>query len=135
MDKIIPEKNKSPFGWWVTTIIERFEFDDEDRSNLRRRCRTFSNIVILQANDREQAYAKAIEYGNLGIENKSNWSDGKGRKGRWIFEGLSSLLPIYNELDPDGTEICFDDDNGITVGRVQSWVRKKEDLETFDDSE
>ena len=131
----IPDRNKSPYGWWVATIIERFQFDDEDLDNIRRRCRAFTNVVILKADDREQAYRKTIEYGKSGIENKSDWSNGKGRKGRWIFEGLSSLIPIYDELDPDGTEILFDDDNGITVGRVKSWVRKKEDLEVFNDTE
>ncbi len=134
-DQSIPDRNKSPYGWWVATIIERFQFDDENLDNMRRRCRAFSNVVILKADEREDAYRKAIEYGESGIENKSDWSNGKGRKGRWVFEGLSSLIPIYDELDPDGTEILFDDDNGITVGRVKSWVRKKEDLEAFDDSE
>jgi len=135
MDNSIPKRNKSPFGWWVATIIERFQFDDEDLGNMRRRCRAFSNVVILKADDREQAYLKAMEYGNGGIENKSDWSDDKGRKGRWIFEGLSSLMPIYEEFDPDGTEIMFEDDEGITVGRVKSWVREKCELETFDDTD
>jgi hypothetical protein len=47
---------------------------------------------------------------------------------------LSSLIPIYDKIDPDGTEIFFDDDNGITVGRVKSWISKKEQLEAFDES-
>jgi len=135
MDKNIPDRNKSPHGWWVATIIERFQFDDEDLDNKRRRCRAFTNVVILKANDRESAYQKAIEYGNSGVENKSDWSNGKERKGRWIFEGLSSLIPIYDELDPDGTEILFDDDKDVTVGRVESWVREKGELEAFDDTE
>ncbi|WHI46077.1 DUF4288 domain-containing protein [Microbulbifer sp. EKSA008] len=131
----IPDRNKSPYGWWVATIIERFQFDDEELDNMRRRCRAFSNVVILRADDREQAYQKAIQYGKSGIEDKSDWTNDKGRRGRWIFEGLSSLIPIYDELDPEGTEILFDDDNGITVGRVKSWVRSKEELEAFDDTE
>ena len=134
MGQNIPDRNKSPYGWWVATVIERFQFDDEDLENMRRRCRAFSNVVLLKADDREQAYKKAIEYGQLGIEDKSHWSNDKGRKGRWIVEGLSSLMPIYEELDPDGSEIMFEDDNGITVGRVKSWVRNKNELEVFDDS-
>ena len=102
---------------------------------MRRRCRAFSNVVILKADGREQAYLKAMEYGKCGVEDKSDWSNDKGRKGRWIFEGLSSLMPIYEEFDPDGTEIMFEDDEGITVGRVKSWVREKSELETFDDTD
>tara|TARA_B100000745_G_scaffold278058_1_gene208867 strand:+ start:1461 stop:1871 length:411 start_codon:yes stop_codon:yes gene_type:complete len=131
----IHNRNKSSYGWWVATLIERFQFDHEDLSNPRRRCRAFTNVVILKADNREQAYKKAFEYGNLAIEDKSTWEDDKGRKGRWIFEGLSSLLPIYDEMDPDGTEIFFEDDKNVTVGRVQSWVRQKSELEAFDDSD
>ena len=54
---------------------------------------------------------------------------------RLVFEGLASLLPVYDELDEDGAEILFDDCENITVGRVQSWVRQKSELEAFDDSE
>ncbi len=134
MDDSIPDRNKSPYGWWVVTIIERFQFDDEDTNNPRRRCRAFTNTVILKADDRERAYQKAIEYGKCGVDGKSDWSDGKGKKGKWIFEGLSSLLPIYDEIDPDGTEVVFDDDIGLSVKRVQSWVRKKSELEVFNDA-
>jgi hypothetical protein len=56
MKRRTPKKNKSPTGWWVATIIERFEFDDEDRSNLRRRCHAWSNVVVLKARDRNHAY-------------------------------------------------------------------------------
>lgn len=131
----IPDRNKSPYGWWVATLIERFQFDDEDVSNPRRRCRAYSNTIILKADDREHAYSKAIEYGELGTSDSSGWSDGNGRTGKWIFEGLSSLLPVYDEIDPDGTEIFFRDDERVTVGKVKSWVCKKEELEAFDDSE
>ncbi len=127
------DKNTSPYGWWVAVTVERFQFDDEDLNNMRRRCRAFTNTIILKATDREQAYSKAVEYGELGIDGKSDWSDEKGRKGRWVFEGLSSLMPIYEEFDPDGSEISFVDDVGITVGRVKSWVREKHELEVFDD--
>ena len=131
----VPSRNKSPHGWWVATLIERFEYDHEDMGNLRRRCRAWTNTVILKAENRELAFEKAIEYGELGKSDRSDWSDDKGRKGKWVFEGLSSLLPVYDEIDPDGTEIVFEDNANVTVGRVRSWVRSKEELEAFDDSE
>ncbi|WP_157953921.1 hypothetical protein [Microbulbifer sp. A4B17] len=43
----IPDRNKSPYNWWVATITERFQFDDEELDNMRRRCRVFSHVVIL----------------------------------------------------------------------------------------
>ncbi len=135
MGKMIPLKNKSPHGWWVATLVERFEFDDEDKSNLKRRCTAWTNTVILKAKNRNDAYRKAIEYGNLGKEDKSTWSqEGTNRTGRWIFEGISSLLPIYEEIDEDGTEIVFKEDTNITVAKVKSWIRKKRELKVFIDS-
>jgi len=136
MAKKVPWKNKSPTGWWVATLIERFEFEDEDRSNPRRRCRAWSNVVVLKARDRHHAYRKAMRYGELtkGVEN--DWVDVSSRRhGKLIFEGLAILLPVYDEFDEDGCEILFEDHENITVGRVQSWVRQKPDLEVFDDTE
>ena len=120
--------------WWVAILVERFQYEHEDVSNPNRRCRAFTNTIILQAENREQAYTKAIEYGKLGNDGKSDWSDDKGRKGKWVFEGLTSLLPMIDqEIDPDGTEVLFEDDLNISVGRVKSWIRQKEELEAFND--
>jgi hypothetical protein len=135
MAKSIPSKNKSPTGWWVATIIERFEDEGEDRSNPRRRCRAWSNVVILKARDRNQAYNKAMRYGKLG-KNGYDWIDtATRRKARLVFEGLASLLPLYDPFDEDGSEILFEDYQDVTVGRVKRWVKQKKDLEVFDDSE
>lgn len=119
--------------WWVAIMVERFQYDHEDESNPRRRCRAFTNTVILKAENRELAYKKALEYGELGNDEKSDWVDEKGRKGKWVFEGLTSLMKMVDEeIDPDGTEIFFEDDVGVSVGRVQSWIRQKEELEAFE---
>jgi len=135
MAKPVPWKNKSPTGWWVATMIERFEFEDEDTSNPRRRCRAWSNVVILKAHDRHHAYRKAMRYGESGEEAFNSTGGPPGRKVKLIFEGLSSLVPVYEEFDEDGSEILFDDHEHITVGRVQSWIRQKSELEVFDDSD
>jgi len=136
MGRRIASRNKSPTGWWVATIIERFEFEDEDTSNLRRRCRAWSNVVVLKARDRNQAYNKAIRYGKLGMSDENNCIDIETRRrGRWIFEGLASLLPVFDSFDEDGSEILFDDYENVSVGRVKRWIKQKKDLEVFDDSE
>lgn len=133
MENEIKDRFKSPFGWWVATQIERYEYENEDSTNPKRRCRVWTNTIILKANNRDEAYDKAVKYGNLGKADSYDYVDSKtGRKARIVFEGLSSLLPIYDEIDEDGTEIVFDDDF-VTVGRLKSWVRKKEELEVFED--
>lgn len=128
------EKNKSPHGWWVATLIERFEYENEDTSNLKRRRRAWTNTIILKAKNRDEAYQKAIDYGNLGNDGKYEYIDAVSKKrSKIVFEGLSSLLPVYDEIDEDGTEIVFED-QFVSVGRIKSWIRKKEELEAFNDN-
>jgi len=50
-----------------------------------------------------------------------------------VFEGLISLLPIYDELK-DGAEIIWVEHENKTIGKVRSWVRHKHELEVFDDT-
>ncbi len=126
------DQNKSPSGWWVACIVQRFQYDDEDQLNDQSRCHAWKNTVIFQARDRQHAYEKATGY--QPTADISEWSDDSGRTGKWVFEGLSSLLPIYDEIDPEGTEIYFEDYRDITVAEAQSWIRQRTELEAFDGS-
>ena len=127
----IPYRNKSPHGWWIASYIERFEFDDEDTANLQRRCLAWENTILIQAKNREAAYRKVRTRGKHAEGNPAQINN---RRGRWRFEGLTSLLPIYEELR-DGAEVRWEKHENVTVRRVQSWIRQKKKLETFDDRE
>ena len=123
----IPYRNRSPYGWWLATCLERFQFFDEDKSNPNRRCIAWENTILLKAKDREEAYRKAIKDGKL---SEGGESELNGRKGTWIFEGLTSLLPIYEELE-DGAEILWVEHKNFAVKTVKNWVCKKKELEAF----
>jgi hypothetical protein len=125
----IPYRNKSPYGWWLATCLERFEFYDEDKSNSNRRCIAWENTILIKAKDREEAYGKAVENGKLSDGSEADFN---GRKGTWVFEGLTSLIPIYEELE-DGAEILWDEHKNCAVKTVKSWVRTKGELEAFTD--
>jgi hypothetical protein len=92
----------------------------------------WENTIILLAPDRDAAYTKAIA---LASANEKEFSDADdvSRTGRWVFEGLLSLLPIYDELG-DGAEISWQDHPAVTVQKMRSWIRAKDQLEVFDDS-
>lgn len=47
-----------------------------------------------------------------------------------VFESLTSLLPIYEELE-DGAEIVLKEYKNKSVKKAQSWVKPKEQLEVF----
>jgi hypothetical protein len=128
----IPHRNHSPYGWWIATYIIRAVWDDDPTPSLRTRCRAWENTIILQAPDREAAYDKAVSMASRD-ETEFEDSGNSHRKGRWVYEGLVSLLPIYDELT-DGAEILWIEHENRTVGKIRSLVRPKEELEVFDDT-
>ncbi len=129
-NKIHP-RNISPYGWWIASYLERFEFRDENNSNLNRRCTAWENTIIIKARNREEAFHKAEKIGRLGCDDKGYLTT-DGRPCVWRYEGLTSLLPIYEELE-DGAEILWKEHENVTVKKVKSWVKDKPELETFDD--
>src|SRR5262249_32716776 len=64
--------NRSPFGWWLASYIERFEYDDEDKQNLDRRCLAWENTIVVRAKTRDEAYRKAVAIGRSG--DPGGWS-------------------------------------------------------------
>lgn len=125
-------QHRSPTGWWIASYIERAVWDDARRLPASARCTAWENTIIFKAKDRDSAYNKAVR---LGSSNKSTFSDDAGkRNGRWVFEGLTSLLPIYDELG-DGAEVLWRDCSGRTLKRIRALVKKKNALEAFDDTE
>jgi hypothetical protein len=126
----IPYKNRSPYGWWIASYLERFEYYDEDRRNLNRRCLAYENTILVKAQDREEAWRKAVTQGRLG--QGSDCSDDTGRRGSWHFEGLTSLLPVYDEL-VDGAEVLWAVHAGRSVRKIRALVKGKRQLEVFKD--
>lgn len=130
MEQTIPYRNISPHGWWIATYIERAAWDEDLYPAGTKRCLAWENTVLIQASDRETAYDKVVA---LGLAGTTEFSDpDTGKTGRWVFEGLLSLLPVYEEL-ADGAEILWTEHRGRTVGKVRSWIRQKHELEAFDD--
>jgi len=128
----IPFCNRNQYGWWIANYVIRFEYYDEPKRDLNRRCTAWKNTVIVKAGSREVAYKKVIAIGRgyEGIEGRN----GRDRKGAWRFEGLTMLLPIYDELE-DGAEVLWTTYAGRTVRKVKGMVRSKRELPVFDDSE
>jgi hypothetical protein len=127
----IPSRNRTRHGWWLASYLERFEYYDEDRRNLNRHCLAWENTILIKARTREEAWRKAMAQGRLS-EGSEAWDSETGRKGAWHFEGLTSLLPIYDRLE-HGAEIIWVKHAGRTVKRIRALVKSKHELEAFDD--
>ncbi len=132
MNDNIPHRNKSPHGWWIASYVQRACWDDEPKDDDGIRGRVWENTILLQAEDREAAYDKAVR---LASEDENPFDDGEtdGRKGQWCYVGLSSLLPIYDELD-DGVEVLWTDHGMLSFREAKRHVKDKHALEAFDDA-
>ena len=129
----IAYRNCSPYGWWVASYIERFEWKSDDRSKPNRRCLAYENTILIKAPDRESAYKKALGASNcLHAEWRSYGDKPPGRPGRWVFEGLTSFLAIHDELE-NGAEIIWRIHGGRRVSTIKSLVKTKQQLEAFID--
>jgi len=45
----------------------------------------------------------------------------------------TSLLAIHDDLT-DGAEILWNEHDNRTIGKIRSWIKRKEELEVFDDT-
>lgn len=128
----VPHRNQSLYGWWIASYLERASWDDEPSPGEDEPCLAWENTVIVKAVDREEAFAKVAR---LASDDGATFEDATqpSRRGRWVFEGLTSLLPIYEELG-DGCEVQWTEHDGVPLGKLRERVRAKHELEAFDDS-
>lgn len=116
------DNNKSPVGWYVATELLRFVPDGVDAEDLSKRFLVWENLILIQADDPEIAYRKAMERREL-----HEW---KSVSGQWHFEGLTSLLAVYENFE-DGSEIMWVEHKQKTNRVVKNMVKAKDDLEVF----
>lgn len=131
--KAIPIRNRSPYGWWIASYIERFEFKDQRPKSPRARCTAYENTILIHAKTRDIAYKKAMAVCKAsGPQTWSLYGPTPGRLGRWKPEGLTSLIAIYEPIE-DGSEILWTEYANTTVGKIKRRVKAKAELETFQD--
>jgi hypothetical protein len=127
----IPHRNRSPYGWWIASYIERAVWDNDPKPKPSTRCLAWENTVIFKAPNREAAFKKAIR--RFSRPSSTFQDETTKRTGHWVFDGLTGLLPIYEKLE-DGAEILWREHRNKTVAKIRSWVKVKRELETFDDT-
>lgn len=118
------DKNTSPVGWYVASYLLRFvELQDEERENPERRFRAWENTVLIQAESPGEAFDKATAIGR-----EAGQPYQRGREGvpvQWQFEGITSVLPIYEPLE-DGVEIEWVEHAPRALKNLRKWVHPKE---------
>ena len=126
-DREYKKKDLSPSDCYIASYIQRFRFIGQDDTNTNKRCDAWENTILIRASDPDQAYKKAV------IEAKLNckpYTNSLGKRVQFTFEGLTSLLPIYDELE-DGVEVSWTVHENKAIKTVKNMVKKKSELEVL----
>ena len=119
------KKIKNNGDWFLADIIERAEMVGDDKTNPNRRCLTWTNTVLIQAPSIEEAYDKAIKIGRANYSMR--YKAASGKTCNWKVLGLSSLVPIYEDIE-DGAEIAFTDEGSIAAKTSERMIKTKNEI-------
>ncbi|TAG02790.1 MAG: DUF4288 domain-containing protein [Betaproteobacteria bacterium] len=98
-------KDIAPYGWYIVSYLLRFvELADRDNDDPEKRFVTWENTILIKAVDLSEAREKALTIANG--ETRPYKGGIKGVGVQWVFEGITDVLPIYEEL-ADGAEIMW----------------------------
>lgn len=120
------DKNTSPVGWYVGSYLLRFvELEDKNNSDPEERFLSWENTIIVKAKSFNDAYKKVVK---VAKSNTKPYRGGeKGIPVQWVFEGVTELLPIYEELE-DGSEIMWAEHTPRKLKNLRKLVRERDDL-------
>jgi len=121
----VPYRNRNHTGWWIYAEVEYWVSTRQKKLLPGSRCLVWENTRLIRANDRNDAYRKALKRSNAGYPSKT-------RGGEWRFAGISMLLPVYDDL-ADGVELLWDDRGFLPMKKIKSLVKSKARLPVFDD--
>ena len=120
------DKNISPVGWYVASYLLRFiELDDVEKDNPEKRFLSWENTVLVQAKSLDESFAKVTKLARAAT--KPYRGGDKSVPVKWTFEGITSLLPIYEQLE-DGAEIAWAEHSSRKLKTLRTWVRPKRDF-------
>lgn len=122
----MPSKSVSPVGWYVGSYLLRFiELDAPGNDDPEREFPTWENTVIVQADHMDHAYDKIVAIAER--ETAPYRGGDEGIRVRWVFEGVTELLPIYEEL-ADGAEIMWAEHEPTRLDQLRRRVYSRDEL-------
>lgn len=103
----------SPVGWYVGSYQLRFvELDEPGNDNDDAGFLVWENTIIVRARNLDEAFQKVEENGRLGTKPYRGGPDAVPVQ--WVYEGITSLLPIYEALE-DGAEIIWEEHDSVVL--------------------
>lgn len=117
------DKNISPVGWYIGSYLIRFiELEDKKNDDPEEKFLSWENTIIIKADNLDDAYDKIVEYAKLETEPYKGGPE--GIPVQWVFEGVTELLPIYQELE-DGAEVMWAERKPRKLKNLRKLVRSK----------
>jgi uncharacterized protein DUF4288 len=91
-------------------------------------------MILIRAKTRDIAYRRAVALAKASSTRQwQRYGDPPGKFGRWVFEGLVDLLPVYEPLR-HGAEILWTDRGTLTLRAIRQRVKRKRELPVFADA-
>jgi hypothetical protein len=120
-------KEIAPHGWYVASYLLRFiELADEGNDDPEKRFVTWENTILVKAKSLDEAYEKAVK---VAMQETMPYKGGpNGVDVQWVFEGITDLLPIYEELE-DGAEIMWAKHGPKKLRNIRLRAKTKNELQ------
>jgi hypothetical protein len=106
--------------WFLAELIQQFTFLEGSHS-------IYVNTILVKATSIEQAYEKALGFGQAYNYSFTNTDQ---EEVRVSFRGLRDLYLIYDKLE-DGAELIYEEYEEITEEEIAAMVTPKEELAAF----
>ena len=119
------EKCTSPVGWFIGSYLLRFvELGEEGNDDPEARFLSWENTILVKACDITEAYEKVVKSAKKEIEPYKGGPTGVPVQ--WVFEGVTELLPVYEQL-ADGAEVMWRESKPRKLKNLRKMVRSREE--------
>ena len=85
------------------------------------------NLTLVRAESAEQAYAKAVEFGN---RPDTTYTNTDGQPVMCKFRGLRELTMVYDDIE-DGAELLYEEQPDVPEPQIVAVVKPKEKRAAF----
>ena len=109
------------YEWFLAEIVMKITVAGDPRIVVHQ------NLTLIRATSGGEAYEKAIELGKAG---ETHYDNPNGQAVQISFEGLSDLIPLYEELR-DGAELTFRSKVVLSEKEIRSLVLTRDRLPVF----
>jgi hypothetical protein len=120
------DPNRSPVGWYVGSYLLRLvQIKAQGRPKRAQRFLSWENTVLVRARSFDHAYARITKIGRA--KARRYRGSAKTFPVRWIYEGVTDLLPVYERLR-DGAEITWTERSPMTLKALRLLVKSRRTL-------